>query len=226
MHFESSSRAGEIGVEVEELIRRTLSDTVRARSRARLREDVVLWTQALDSKGWLVPHWPEEYGGSRWPPADQYFLECELSKADCPAVDSIGLRLVAPVLYTFGSPEQRNYYLPRMRSGQDIWCQGFSESEAGSDLSRLATEAVQDGSSYVVTGRKLWITQAEMADRMLALVRVRTSGKPHHGLSLLIVDMKSPGVSCRPIVTLDGFPRINEVCLEKVRVPAESLVWH
>jgi len=136
----------------------------------------------------------------------------------------IGLDLVAPLIYSMGSEQQKSRYLHRMRSGEDVWCQGFSEPNAGSDLSMITTSAVRRGEHYVVSGRKIWITQAELANRMLALVRVRTSGVLQRGVSLLLIDLDSAGVEIRPITTLDGKPRINEVELKDVTVPAANLL--
>lgn len=189
------------------------------------RSEVSAWTRALDSKGWAVPHWPVEWGGIGITPSRRYILLEELAAASCPSMDPISIDFVGPVIYTFGSLQQKRRYLPRIRSAEDFWCQGFSEASAGSDVMQLKTTALRQGDHFIVNGRKLWITNAHFADMMFALLRVETPGqRRQQGLSFLLIDMRSPGVSVRPIYTIDGRHRINEVSLDGVRVPTENLV--
>lgn len=218
-------------LEVREFIRKTLPELfpdagtprwgLRFLDRTELRD----WTRALDSKGWAVPHWPVEWGGIGISAVRRHILLEELSAANCPALDSISIDFVGPVLYTFGSPQQKRRYLPRIRTAEDFWCQGFSEASAGSDVMQLKTTATRQGNHFIVNGRKLWITNAHFADMMFALVRVEMPGqRRQQGLSFLLIDMRAQGISVRPILTIDGRHHINEVVLEGVRVPAENLV--
>jgi alkylation response protein AidB-like acyl-CoA dehydrogenase len=221
----------EFRLEVREFIRKTLPElfpdagTPRWGLRFLDRREVRAWTRALDSRGWAVPHWPVEWGGIGISAVRRHILLEELSAAGCPSLDSISIDFVGPVLYTFGSPQQKRRYLPRIRGADDFWCQGFSEASAGSDVMQLKTTATRQGSHYVVNGQKLWVTNAHFADMMFALVRVEMPGqRRQQGLSFLLIEMRSPGVSVRPILTIDGRHHINEVVLDGVRVPAENLV--
>jgi alkylation response protein AidB-like acyl-CoA dehydrogenase len=189
------------------------------------RTDIRDWTRALDSKGWAVPHWPAEWGGIGISAVRRHILLDELSTASCPTLDLISIDFVGPVLYTFGSPQQKRRYLPRIRNADDFWCQGFSEASAGSDVMQLKTTAARQGDHFLVNGHKLWISNAHFADMMFALVRVEMPGqRRQQGLSFLLIDMRAKGVSVRPILTIDGRHRLNEVVLDDVRVPAENLV--
>lgn len=189
------------------------------------RDSVRLWTRALDQRGWAVPHWPSQWGGLGLSPVRRHILSEELATAGCPHPDAISVDFVGPVIYTFGTPEQKRRYLPRIRAADDFWCQGFSEANAGSDVMQLRTTAVRQGEHFIVNGRKLWTTNAHFADMMFALVRVELPGqRRQQGLSFLLINMRSPGVSVRPIHTIDGRHRLNEVVLDGVRVPVENLV--
>ncbi|MBZ5521515.1 MAG: acyl-CoA dehydrogenase family protein [Acidobacteriia bacterium] len=218
-------------MEVREFIRKALPelfpDSMTARWGLRFldRTEVRAWTRALDSKGWAVPHWPVEWGGIGITAVRRHILLEELSAAGCPSQDAISIDFVGPVLYTFGSPQQKRRYLPRIRGAEDFWCQGFSEASAGSDVMQLKTTATRQGNHFIVTGQKLWITNAHFADMMFALVRVEMPGqRRQQGLSFLLIDMRSEGISVRPILTIDGRHHINEVVLENVKVPADNLV--
>jgi alkylation response protein AidB-like acyl-CoA dehydrogenase len=218
-------------LEVREFIREKLTElfpeagTPRWGLRFLHREEVRAWTRTLDSKGWAVPHWPVEWGGIGISPVRRHILHEELSVASCPSLDLISIDFVGPVLYTFGTPQQKRRYLPRIRGADDFWCQGFSEASAGSDVMQLKTTATRQGDYFIVNGQKLWITNAHFADMMFALVRVEMPGqRRQQGLSFLLIDMRAKGVSVRPILTIDGRLHINEVVLDNVRVPAENLV--
>ncbi len=183
------------------------------------------WSRALDRKGWLVPHWPLKWGGQNWPGAKRRILNQELFAANCPVTDAIGTDFVAPVIYMFGTAEQQQRHLPRIRSADEFWCQGFSESQAGSDISSVRTTAVRDGNQFVINGHKMWTSNAHNADMMFALVRIDTAGvRRQPGPSFLLIDLHVPGVEVRPIITIDGGHWINEVFLSDVRVPAGNLV--
>ena len=186
--------------------------------------DFVTWQRILFEKGWIAPHWPVEFGGCGWDAVRRHILEEECAAAGAPPLISFGLHMVGPVIYTFGSPEQKARHLPRILSSEDWWCQGYSEPGSGSDLASLQTRAVRDGDHYVVNGQKTWTTLAQHADMIFCLVRTSTTGKKQEGISFLLIDMHSPGITVRPIITLDGAHEVNEVWFEDVKVPVENLV--
>ncbi len=182
------------------------------------------WHQALYQKGWITYAWPQAYGGCGWSPTQRYIYESEASLCGAPAVAPMGINLVGPVICEYGSAWQRQFYLPRIRSGEDYWCQGFSEPGAGSDLSSLKTRAVRDGDHYIVTGEKIWTTHAHFANMIFVLARTSQEEKQQQGISFLLIDMTSPGVSVQPIMTLAGDHEVNQVFFDAVRVPVENLV--
>ncbi len=189
------------------------------------KEDFLSWHRILAKKGWVAPAWPVEYGGTGWTPTQRFIWSEETASADCIALMPFGLSMVGPVIYTFGTPAQKAKFLPRILSGEDWWCQGYSEPGSGSDLASLRTAAVKDGDDYIVNGQKTWTTMAQHADWGFFLVRTNKDVKQQEGISFLLIDMKSPGVTVRPIITLGGEHEVNEVWLENVRVPAENLVY-
>ena len=182
------------------------------------------WQRILYDKGWLAYNWPAEFGGTGWSPVQRYLFEKECALADAPGLPVLGLKLLGPVVYTFGTPAQRNLYLPKILTGEHYWCQGFSEPGAGSDLASLRTRAVREGDRYVVNGSKIWTTHAHFADHMFCLVRTDPSAKAQRGISFLLVDMRHPGVTVRPIRSIGGDHEINEVFLDNVEVPVADLV--
>lgn len=188
------------------------------------REDQARWAAILAEKGWSVPHWPVAYGGPGWTGVQRFIFEDEMRSAYAPTMDRIGPELVAPVLYTFGSEEQRQTWLPGIRTGQTFWAQGFSEPGSGSDLSSLRTRAVRDGDHYVVTGQKTWTTEGHHADMIFMLVRTDMDCKPQAGISALLIDLNSPGITRRPIWTIDEGLTVNEFFFDDVRVPVDNLV--
>jgi alkylation response protein AidB-like acyl-CoA dehydrogenase len=189
------------------------------------KEDFLSWHRVLAAKGWVAPAWPKEYGGPGWTTVQRYIWSEELARADTVPILPFGINMVGPVIYTFGTPEQKARFLPGILSGDDWWCQGYSEPGAGSDLASLRTRAVRDGDHYVVNGQKTWTTLAQHADWGFFLVRTDTESKPQEGISFLLIDMKSPGVTVRPIITLGGEHEVNEVWLEDVRVPVENRIY-
>lgn len=193
------------------------------------KEDFLSWHKVLAKKGWVAPAWPVEYGGTGWTPTQKYIWSEETARADCIRLMPFGLSMVGPVIYTFGTPEQKATFLPRILSGEDWWCQGYSEPGSGSDLASLRTKAVRaldaEGDHYVVNGQKTWTTMAQHADWGFFLVRTDNEAKQQEGISFLLIDMKSPGVTVRPIITLGGEHEVNEVWLEDVRVPVENRVY-
>jgi alkylation response protein AidB-like acyl-CoA dehydrogenase len=186
--------------------------------------DVLRWHRILAEKGWIAPHWPVEWGGTGWNVVQRFIFEEECGYAGAPQLPGLALAFCAPVLIRFGTEAQKKRFLPKIYGGEEFWCQGYSEPGSGSDLVSLKTRAVKGASSYSVTGQKIWTTQAEWADWMFALVRTSSAGKPHEGISVLLIDMKSPGITVRPLPLMDGGYEVNEVFLDGVQVPAENLV--
>ena len=182
------------------------------------------WNAILHAQGWLGYNWPAAHGGTGWSPLRRYLFEKECALAGAPNLTVLGLKLVAPVIWTFGSEAQKAHYLPRILSGDDYWCQGFSEPGSGSDLASLQCRAVRQGDRYVLNGSKIWTTHAHHANRMFCLARTSVETRKQAGISFLLVDMNQPGVSVRPILTAAGDHEVNQVFLEDVVVPADDLV--
>jgi len=188
------------------------------------KDDYVQFQRLLYLQGWIAPSWPVEFGGCGWSATRRYIFEDELAAADTPRIMPFGLKMLAPVLMAFGTPAQQQRFLPRILASEDWWCQGYSEPGAGSDLAALRTRAEPVQGGYRVSGSKMWTTYAHYADWMFALVRTDSAGKKQEGISFLLIDMRSPGVSVRPIITIDGLHVVNQVFLEDVFVPADCLV--
>jgi alkylation response protein AidB-like acyl-CoA dehydrogenase len=188
------------------------------------KEDHVRWQKILYEQGWIAPNWPAEYGGTGWNAVQKHIFEDECAAAGGPRVIAFGVDMVGPVIIAFGSPEQKQRYLPRILSSEDWWCQGYSEPGAGSDLASLKTRAERNGDHYIVNGQKTWNTYGQYADMIFCLVRTSSGGKKQEGISFLLIDMKTPGITVRPIITLEGGHEVNEVWFEDVKVPVENLV--
>lgn len=215
-------------------------DEVRAFLTARLPQDIsetffgyqrhswhqmIRWHKILAEQGWVAPSWPVEHGGTGWTPMQQYIFDSEAMLSGAPRLRPFGLKMIGPVLIRFGTDAQKARFLPRILSAEEYWCQGFSEPGAGSDLASLKTRAVRDGDHYVVNGQKTWTTTAQHADWMFTLVRTDPEAeRPQSGISMLLIDLKSPGIDVRPIRTIDGDHHVNEVFLDNVCVPADLLV--
>ncbi|PSC03457.1 pimeloyl-CoA dehydrogenase large subunit [Alsobacter soli] len=213
--------------EVRAFFRQALPAGIRGRLEAGhhpTRDDIVTWQRILNAEGWAVPHWPVEWGGTGWSPVKQYIFMEEMQMAPAPQPLQFGVSMVGPVIYTFGSEAQKRRFLPRIANIDDWWCQGFSEPGAGSDLASLKTRAERQGDVYVVNGQKTWTTLAQHADWIFCLVRTDPAAKKQMGISFLLIDMKTPGITVRPIQTIDGGCEVNEVFFDDVRVPAENLV--
>jgi len=189
------------------------------------KEDLLRWHRILAGKSWVAPAWPKEWGGTGWNVVQRYIFEEELGYVGAPPLIPFGLAMCAPVLLRFGTEAQKKRFLPRIYQGEDFWCQGYSEPGSGSDLASLKTRAVRENGRYIVNGQKTWTTLAHYADWIFCLVRTDpTSEKRQEGISFLLVDMKTPGVSVRPLILMDGAHEVNEVFFDDVSVPAENLV--
>ena len=189
------------------------------------REDMLAWHKILGKKGWSVPAWPTEYGGTDWTPTQRYIWSEENARKNTVMPLPFGVAMVGPVIYTFGNEEQKAQHLPGIRSGDVWWCQGYSEPGAGSDLASLKTTAVRDGDDYIINGQKTWTTLAQHADWGFFLCRTDADApKPQMGISFILVDMKTPGIEVRPIKLIDGGYEVNEVWLTDVRVPVTNLI--
>ena len=177
------------------------------------------WQRILHARGWAAPGWPVEYGGTGWSEMQRYIFASECARAGAPSLSPMGLSMVGPCIIGHGTPEQKAHYLPRILSGEDYWCQGYSEPNSGSDLASLGLKAVADGDDYILNGTKIWTTHAQWASRMFCLVRTRFDGKPQVGITFLLLDMNLPGIKVDPIITLAGEHEVNQVFFDDVRVP-------
>ncbi|MGB3067896.1 MAG: acyl-CoA dehydrogenase family protein [Ottowia sp.] len=213
--------------EVRSFIAQRLPAEIRERLKAGhppRKQDVVTWQRILNERGWAAPHWPARYGGAELGQAERLILMDELYRAPAPLPQVFNITMLGPVLMKFGTPEQCEYFLPKL-ANLDIWfCQGFSEPGSGSDLASLRTKARREGDHYVVNGQKIWTTTAHWADWVFALVRTDPDARKQEGISFLLIDLKSPGITIRPIVSIDGEHHLNEVFFDDVRVPAANLV--
>lgn len=214
--------------EIREFVRSELPAEVRTKvidSGKVTVEERLAWHKALHGRGWAAPHWPVEHGGTGWSAVQTYIFSETLAEEGAPDLGSFGLKMLGPTLMRYGSPEQKARYLPRILSGEDFWCQGFSEPGAGSDLASLKTRARLEGDHWVVDGQKMWTTLAHEANMIFALVRTDPDApKPQMGISMLLIDLKTPGIDIRPIPLLNGDRATNEVFFDNVRVPAANLV--
>jgi acyl-CoA dehydrogenase len=182
------------------------------------------WQKKLFAKGWVAPSWPKEYGGTGWGEMKRAIFSAEFARAGAPGLAPMGLRMVGPCLMGHGTEEQKAFFLPRILSGEDYWCQGYSEPGAGSDLASLQLRADSDGDDYILNGSKIWTTHAHYANRMFCLVRTRFDGKPQQGITFLLLEMATPGITVAPIITLAGDHEVNQVFFDNVRVPKSGRV--
>ncbi len=213
--------------EVRDFINRELPAATRdrmIRGQSPTKEQVVEWQRKLNTQGWAAPEWPKEHGGPGWTMAQRYIFREELMQAPAPSPLGFNINMCGPVIIAFGTEEQKRRFLPRMLNLDDWWCQGFSEPGAGSDLAGLKCRAVLEGDHWVVNGQKTWTTLAQHADWIFLLVRTDPSAKKQEGISFLLVDMQTPGITVRPIITIEGGHEVNEVFFDEVKVPKENLV--
>jgi alkylation response protein AidB-like acyl-CoA dehydrogenase len=200
-----------------------IRDKMRLGRRLR-KDDMVRWQRILHRRGWGAGMWPKKFGGAEWTVVQQHIFEEEGAAAEAPAQIPFSLRMVAPVLMKFGNAAQQDYFLPRIISGEQWWCQGYSEPGSGSDLASLRTAAERHGDHYILNGEKTWNTLGQYADWIFVLARTRSDARQQQGISFLLVDMRTPGIHLRPIITLDGEHEINHITFDNVQVPAENLV--
>lgn len=224
--LESSERAA-FRERIRSFLRNKLPDDVREATRNGqqvARDRQVAWHEILAAEGLLVPHWPSAWGGQDWDVTQQMVYDEEIALADAPELNSVTFDMIGPVLVRYGTPAQRERFLPAIASGRQWWCQGYSEPNAGSDLASLATRAERRGDHYVVNGSKIWTSYAQYADWMFCLVRSDREARPQQGISFLLIDMRSPGITVRPIVGIHGWVVFNEVFLDNVEVPVEQCI--
>ncbi|MFZ6644403.1 acyl-CoA dehydrogenase family protein [Undibacterium sp. TJN25] len=188
------------------------------------KENFVRWHKILAKQGWVATGWPKEYGGTGWTATQRHIFEEECARAGTPGIMPFGVAMVAPVIMAFGNQAQKDYYLPRILNCDDWWCQGYSEPGSGSDLASLKTRAEREGDFYVVNGQKTWTTLAQHADMIFCLVRTDTGARKQEGISFLLIDMKTPGITVRPIIMLDEEHEVNEVFFDNVKVPVQNLI--
>ncbi len=213
--------------EIRDFVSANLTDEVRRKvvaERALDRSQANAWQQALYQRGWAAPAWPKEYGGTGWSLPQQHLFKREIGRNLAPAQQVNGLQMVGPVIYTFGSPEQKKRHLPGILTNEVWWAQGFSEPGAGSDLASLQTRAERHGDRYIVNGQKIWTSYAHMADMIFLLARTSKEAKRQDGISFFVFDIRSPGVTIRPIISINGSHSLNEVFFDNVSIPADALV--
>ena len=219
----------EVRTFIEENYPKSLRESVntkRKNGEELTRDELTAWHKVLGAhNGWSAPGWPAKFGGAEFTPTQKYIFEQECARAECQYIIPFGINMCAPVIYTFGNEEQKAQHLPGILSGETFWCQGYSEPGSGSDLASLKTAAVKEGDHYIVNGQKTWTTLAQHADWIFCLVRTNPeAAKPQEGISFLLIDMKTPGISIRPIYLMDGTNEVNEVWFDNVKVPAENLI--
>jgi pimeloyl-CoA dehydrogenase len=227
MDFNLSQTQRDFQREVRDFIDQRLPQELRRKMRlghAPNREDIVSWQRALNERGWAAPHWPRRYGGAELGTIEKILLQEQLYRAPAPQPLAFNVTMLGPVLMRFGSQQMQDEWLPKL-ANLDVWfCQGFSEPNSGSDLASLQTSAVREGDHYVVNGQKIWTTNAQWADWIFCLVRTSREARKQDGISMLLFDLKTPGVTIRPIHSIDGHHHLNEVFFDNVRVPATNLV--
>ncbi|MFN7054822.1 acyl-CoA dehydrogenase family protein [Hyphomonas sp.] len=215
--------------EVRDFLARNLTEDLSAYARRMTsvyatKPIALKWQQILVKQGWAAPSWPVEYGGTSWTPAQRYIFDVEMARAGAPPLSPMGIGMCGPALIGHGSKAQKDHYLPRILSGEDFWCQGYSEPHAGSDLAALTMSAIDQGDHFLCNGSKIWTTHAHEANKMFCLVRTDASGKPQQGITFLLIEMNQPGVRVDPILMLSGEHIQNAVFFTDVRVPKENVI--
>lgn len=228
MNLQFDARHEAFREEVRAFLRENLSAEIVLRTRVGMHppdeDDRRWWNRVLYERGWSAPHWPAEYGGAGWDPIQIHIFEHECRAAGAPELRWQGLRLLGPVIYTFGTPEQKARYLPPILKGEEMWAQGFSEPGAGSDLASLRSTAVLDGDHYVINGQKLWTSELQYCEQGFFLVRTDASVRPQQGISMIVCDLKTPGITTRGTRLIHGAEATGEIFLDNVRVPRENMI--
>ncbi len=226
-NFKASPADDAFREEVRAFLVKQLPSAIRDKvkdGRALLKDELAAWHSTLLAKGWIAPNWPKEHGGTGWSATRRWIFEEEYHTNYCPPVHLFNFKMLGPILIRFGTDAQKAHWLPRILSTEDWWCQGYSEPDAGSDLASLQTRAVRTGDRYIVNGGKIWTSFAHWANRIFCLVRTNPDAKPQAGISFLLIDLKAPGVTVRPIISIDGRHHFNQVFFDDVEVPVENRV--
>jgi alkylation response protein AidB-like acyl-CoA dehydrogenase len=229
MELHATSEEESFRAEVRAFLDEKLTPELRARAAAEAgvfvgRDLAMQWHRILYERGWVAPSWPEKFGGTGWSPMQRHIFEEECTLAGAPSIPLMGLRLCAPVIIAFGTPEQQDFFLPRIASGEHYWCQGYSEPQSGSDLASLQTRADRDGDDYVVNGSKIWTTHAHVANWIFLLVRTSREGRPQQGISFVVTPLDVPGITVRPIRSMSGEHEVNQVFFDNVRIPVANRI--
>lgn len=228
MHIDLTKNEIEFQAEVRQFFAENYPEDIRRKQDEGIplsRADFIRWQKILNAQGWFAVNWPREYGGTGWTPVQKYLFAQEMAAIDAPRVVAFGVNMVGPIIYTYGTDEQKQKFLPDILSSEVWWCQGYSEPGSGSDLASLKTKAERDGDVYIVNGTKTWTTLGQHADWIFCLVRTSSDvARRQEGISFLLIDMESTGVTVRPIITIEGGHEVNEIHFENVRVPVKNLV--
>ena len=228
MNIEFSKDDLEFQQKVRNFISKNLSNELRnkvANGSEISKEEIISWQKSLHKENLFAPGWKKEFGGAELSASKRYILDQELALADTPTIIPFGVTMIGPVLMHYGTPKQKSFFLPKILNSDHWWCQGYSEPGSGSDLASLKTKAILKGDKYIINGTKTWTTLAQYADWMFCLVRTSFEGKPQEGISFIMIDMKTKGITVDPIITLDGAHEINTVYLEDVEVPRENIIF-
>jgi alkylation response protein AidB-like acyl-CoA dehydrogenase len=230
MEFRDTPEEAAFRTEVKSFINGNLPPVLKGVSAFEQPDDAAIdtamkdWRTAVGKRGWTAPHWPKEYGGAGMSVVEQFVYSEEMANARAPQTGGSGVGMLGPVLIRYGTEEQQKEHLPRITSGEVQWCQGYSEPGSGSDLASLQTRAVRDGDDFVLNGQKIWTSGAHRADWMFLLARTDPNAPKHRGISMLLMDMKSPGIQVQPLITLAGDHVFNQEYFDNVRVPAKNIV--
>ncbi|MFP6749657.1 MAG: acyl-CoA dehydrogenase family protein [Alphaproteobacteria bacterium] len=229
MHLDTAAAEEAFREEVQDFLAEKLSDDLRQAGRRTTgicspHEASQAWQKILHAKGWAAPGWPVEHGGTGWSPMRRHIFGTECHLAEAPLLAPMGLDMVGPAIMGYGGAEQKAFYLPRILAAEDSWCQGYSEPGSGSDLASLQCRAAREGRDYIINGAKIWTTHAQYADRMFCLVRTKHEGRPQEGISFILLEMDTPGITVEPIITLAGNHEVNQVFFDNVRVGRDNLV--
>lgn len=227
MYFRENAQDSAFRAEIREFVRSELPEPIRhkvSNGGYVTKEDYVTWQRILHKRGWFAVSWPEEYGGASWDVKQQLMLLQECALAHAPPISPYGVKMIGPIIFTYGSKAHKEEHLDDILNSRVWWCQGYSEPNAGSDLASMKTSAVLDGDEYVINGTKMWTTEAHWAEKMHCLVRTSSEGRPHDGITYVEIDMDAPGLSVSPIITIDDVHHTNQTFFDNVRIPAKNVI--